>query len=194
MLARQSQRGVSQTPLEPQVYLQPFHYLTLNSSTPALSGTLSNFGRDMLGGMLTNGSVCGKSHLAHQTNYVGKASHAPRLSQRARTVSASQICCSSGGCRSCKGRASCSIHAASSHFTTSRRSALSPSLAPRQQPAVAGQRSKKGVVATHALSDYAGLLFFAPGLGALAYGYIVGKGNVMDGLSRLLTLVSQVGL
>jgi len=33
--------------------------------------------------------------------------------------------------------------------------------------------------------------FFAPGLGILAYGYIRGKGNLSDGLSRLLTEVSQ---
>lgn len=34
-------------------------------------------------------------------------------------------------------------------------------------------------------------LFFTPGLAALAYAYIKGKGNLKDGLSRLLTEVSQ---
>lgn len=34
-------------------------------------------------------------------------------------------------------------------------------------------------------------LFFAPGLAALVYAYIRGKGNLTDGLSRLLTEVSQ---
>jgi hypothetical protein len=35
-------------------------------------------------------------------------------------------------------------------------------------------------------------LFFAPGLAALVYAYFKGKGNLTDGLSRLLTEVSQV--
>lgn len=34
-------------------------------------------------------------------------------------------------------------------------------------------------------------LFFAPGLLALVYAYFKGKGNLSDGLSRLLTEVSQ---
>jgi cytochrome P450 len=33
--------------------------------------------------------------------------------------------------------------------------------------------------------------FFAPGAGALVYAYVLGKGNLSDGLSRLLTQVSQ---
>lgn len=34
-------------------------------------------------------------------------------------------------------------------------------------------------------------LFFTPGLAALGYAYVKGKGNLKDGLSRLLTEVSQ---
>lgn len=122
--------------------------------------------------------------------------HAARLANQSRKVLASNVCCSAG-CSNCIGRSSTSIHALSSRSAiTSRRSLTTspaPSLAPRSQPSPVRQRSDQGVVA-HAVSDYAGLLFFAPGLAALAYGYIVGKGNVKDGLSRLLTLVSQVSV
>lgn len=34
-------------------------------------------------------------------------------------------------------------------------------------------------------------LFFTPGIAALVYAYFKGKGNIKDGLSRLLTAVSQ---
>jgi hypothetical protein len=37
-------------------------------------------------------------------------------------------------------------------------------------------------------------IFFSPSVAALVYAYIKGKGNLADGLSRLLTDVSQVGL
>jgi hypothetical protein len=48
------------------------------------------------------------------------------------------------------------------------------------------------VIARASLSDLVPvLLFFTPGLGALVYAYFKGKGNLKDGLSRLLTEVSQ---
>ncbi len=41
-------------------------------------------------------------------------------------------------------------------------------------------------------SDLTGVaLFFAPGAAALVYAWFKGKGNLTDGLSRLLTDVSQ---
>lgn len=44
-----------------------------------------------------------------------------------------------------------------------------------------------------ALGTLGGLaLFFSPTVGALAYATVLGKGNTKDGLSRLLTQVSQV--
>lgn len=36
-------------------------------------------------------------------------------------------------------------------------------------------------------------IFFSPSVAALIYAYVKGKGNIGDGLSRLLTDVSQVG-
>lgn len=53
---------------------------------------------------------------------------------------------------------------------------------------------RRAAVATCALDGaaLAGVAaFFAPGAGILAYGYVKGKGNLRDGLSRLLTEVSQ---
>lgn len=154
--------------------------------------------------MMTGGSVTlGTSQagvasrcLRQTTSVCSGAIHAARLVNKYRKAHASNVCCSAG-CSNCIGRSSTSIHALSSRCSTTPRRILStqlaPSLAPRSQPAPVRQRSDQGVVA-HAASDYAGLLFFAPGLAALAYGYIVGKGNVKDGLSRLLTLVSQVSV
>jgi hypothetical protein len=53
--------------------------------------------------------------------------------------------------------------------------------------------ASRSPVATNAIpSELIGVaLFFTPGLAALAYAYIKGKGNLKDGLSRLLTEVSQ---
>jgi hypothetical protein len=45
---------------------------------------------------------------------------------------------------------------------------------------------------TLAGAEIAGLVaFFTPGLAALAYAFVRGKGNMQDGLSHLLTEVSQ---
>lgn len=53
-------------------------------------------------------------------------------------------------------------------------------------------RSPKVVTQAFTGAEAAGIaLFFAPGLAALAYAYIKGKGNLTDGLSRLLTDISQ---
>lgn len=62
--------------------------------------------------------------------------------------------------------------------------------------AVAGRRSlaNRKHARLHAIgaTELAGVaLFFAPGLAILAYAFVRGKGNVKDGLSRLLTEVSQ---
>lgn len=54
-------------------------------------------------------------------------------------------------------------------------------------------RAKRNVrVAGVGTPELAGVaLFFAPSIAALIYAYFKGKGNIKDGLSRLLTAVSQ---
>lgn len=68
---------------------------------------------------------------------------------------------------------------------------LLPRPALRPKSVTLGPNRRK--VTTCALSgQLVGLgLFFTPGLAALAYAYYKGKGNLKDGLSRLLTEVSQ---
>ncbi|KAF8062011.1 CYP97B2 [Scenedesmus sp. PABB004] len=60
-------------------------------------------------------------------------------------------------------------------------------------PALPGRR-QRGAVAARALDGGSALgvaLFFAPSVVALIYAYFKGKGNVKDGLSRMLTELSQ---
>lgn len=59
---------------------------------------------------------------------------------------------------------------------------------PQQQRLVATQ----AFLSTDTLVGLA--IFFSPSVAALIYAYIKGKGNLTDGLSRLLTDVSQVGM
>lgn len=55
-----------------------------------------------------------------------------------------------------------------------------------------GARRRAAPITRSGLSDLLPVaLFFAPGLSALVYAYFKGKGNLKDGLSRLLTEVSQ---
>lgn len=58
---------------------------------------------------------------------------------------------------------------------------------------VAGRYPVRGsIVASASLSDFLPIaLFFTPSIIAVIYAYIIGKGNLTDGLSRLLTQVSQ---
>lgn len=59
-------------------------------------------------------------------------------------------------------------------------------------PGAPKQTQQRNSVKAQAVSDWIGwAIFFAPGLSALVYAYIKGKGNLTDGLSRLLTDVSQ---
>lgn len=58
--------------------------------------------------------------------------------------------------------------------------------APRRGPAPA-----RAFLSTEQLVGLA--IFFSPSVAALIYAFIKGKGNLTDGLSRLLTEVSQVG-
>lgn len=82
-----------------------------------------------------------------------------------------------------------------------RRQALAVPAAPRpQQPRRQQQpqhQQQRRAVVTHAMvsaETLVGLaIFFSPSVAALVYAYIKGKGNLADGLSRLLTDVSQVG-
>jgi hypothetical protein len=68
---------------------------------------------------------------------------------------------------------------------------------PRRQQFGGGGAQQRGSVATHALvssETLVGLaIFFSPSVAALIYAYVLGKGNLTDGLSRLLTVISQVG-
>nr|APW83734.1 cytochrome P450 carotenoid hydroxylase 97B [Dunaliella salina]APW83738.1 cytochrome P450 carotenoid hydroxylase 97B [Dunaliella salina] len=67
---------------------------------------------------------------------------------------------------------------------------LRPVLFKHQQQHV--QHTRPSVAASASPTDLIGLgLFFAPGLAAVAYALYLGKGNLNDGLSRLLTEVSQ---
>lgn len=64
----------------------------------------------------------------------------------------------------------------------------------RPQLRASAPRGRRRVAASAFLSpeQLVGLgLFFTPGLAALGYAYYRGKGNLKDGLSRLLTEVSQ---
>ena len=68
----------------------------------------------------------------------------------------------------------------------------------RQQIGGGGSSGQqRGSIATRALlssETLVGLaIFFSPSVAALIYAYVLGKGNLTDGLSRLLTVVSQVG-
>lgn len=66
-------------------------------------------------------------------------------------------------------------------------------------PAVRNTNHHRAIPVVHEMSqlaDASSLLpvvaFFTPGLLTLLYAFIKGKGNLSDGLSRLLTEVSQV--
>ncbi|GLC47475.1 hypothetical protein PLESTF_000433500 [Pleodorina starrii] len=84
------------------------------------------------------------------------------------------------------------LHPRPSHLSSIAKiaSPASSPLRPGQQSGrPAGPRSR---MVPHGLPDPLAVgLFFAPGLAALVYAYIRGKGNLTDGLSRLLTEVSQ---
>jgi len=71
-----------------------------------------------------------------------------------------------------------------------RRAPAAPLAAPARRPAP--RRRGAAAAPPRALSAAAGLAaFFAPGAGVLAYAFVKGKGNLSDGLSRLLTEVSR---
>jgi hypothetical protein len=78
-----------------------------------------------------------------------------------------------------------------SHGTAAlpRRAPAAPLAVPARRPA---PRRLRAAPSPRALSAAAGLAaFFAPGAGVLAYAFVKGKGNLSDGLSRLLTEVSR---
>ncbi|GLC58319.1 hypothetical protein PLESTB_001346100 [Pleodorina starrii] len=84
------------------------------------------------------------------------------------------------------------LHPRPSHLSSPAKTA-SPAPSPlrpgQQSGRPTGPRSR---MVPHGLPDPLAVgLFFAPGLAALVYAYIRGKGNLTDGLSRLLTEVSQ---
>lgn len=73
---------------------------------------------------------------------------------------------------------------------------LPPLPSRRRLQAAQPSRGRRGAVATRAMlstEQLVGLaIFFSPSVAALGYAYWRGKGNLQDGLSHLLTAVSQV--
>ena len=96
-------------------------------------------------------------------------------------------------------RSCASCHLSSSRRGTARSAAAEPSWCPRRQPhsltsqhRVGRRRQCRGsaLVARASLQDtLVGLgIFFTPSIVAVIYAYFKGKGNVKDGLSRMLTV------